>query len=113
MDKVYFYQAYVTSVYDGDTITCDINCGFGIILKKQKIRLHGINTPEIRGEEKDEGIKSRDFLRNLILEKNIIIETIKGDKKGKYGRWLGIIYLNNMNINKKLVSEKLAKNIEY
>lgn len=113
MDKVYFYKAFVTSVYDGDTITCNIDCGFGIILKKQKIRLYGINTPEIRGEEKEEGKKSRDFLRNLILEKDIILETYKGNKKGKYGRWLGVVHLDNIDINQKLVNENYAINMEY
>lgn len=29
---VYTYKAFVTSVYDGDTITCDIDCGFGVVL---------------------------------------------------------------------------------
>ena len=34
--NINFYNAYVESVYDGDTITCDINCGFGIKLENQK-----------------------------------------------------------------------------
>lgn len=106
------YNGYVKSVYDGDTITCDIDCGFGIILKKQKIRLYGINTPEVRGEEKEKGIISRDKLRERILDKNIILKTVK-DKKGKYGRYLGIIFLNDENINDWLVENKLAEKAEY
>ena len=47
----YIYNAFVTSVYDGDTITCNIDCGFGVILQKQKIRLYGLNTPEMRGDK--------------------------------------------------------------
>ena len=44
----YVYKAYVRSVYDGDTITVDIDVGFGITLTSQKIRLRGIDTPEVR-----------------------------------------------------------------
>ena len=53
---MYEYCAKVVSVYDGDTITVDIDLGFGIVLKKQKLRLLGINTPEVRGAEKILGI---------------------------------------------------------
>ena len=41
--ETYIYKAHVDSVYDGDTITCTIDCGFGVYLAKQKIRLYGIN----------------------------------------------------------------------
>ncbi len=108
----YKYSAFVESVYDGDTITISIDCGFGIVLKKQKIRLYGINTPEVRGEERELGLISRDKLREKILNKDIVIETIK-DKKGKYGRYLGIIYYEGENINDWLVKNKLAKIANY
>ena len=49
---MYEYKATVTKVYDGDTITVDFDLGFGIILKKQTIRLFGINTPEVREQRK-------------------------------------------------------------
>ncbi len=105
---MYEYQATVTKVYDGDTITVDFDLGFGIILKKQKIRLLGINTPEVRGAEKADGIISRDALRQRILDKQVIIKTSK-DKKGKYGRWLGEVFVEDENINQWLISEGYAK----
>lgn len=108
INKKYCYNAFVTKCYDGDTITCDIDVGFGITLKKQKIRLFGINTPEVRGEDKENGYIARDFLRNKILEKNILLFTIK-DKKGKYGRMLGIVYHNDVNMNELLVKNDLAE----
>ena len=110
---MYYYNAHVTGVYDGDTITCNIDCGFGIILKKQKIRLYGINTPELRGDDKINGIKARDYLRKLILDKDIILETYKNNKKCKYGRWLGIIHIDDININNKLIDEKYAVAVQY
>ena len=105
---MYEYKATVTKVYDGDTITVDFDLGFGIILKKQKIRLLGINTPEVRGSEKPQGIISRDALRQRILGKVVTIKTSK-DKKGKYGRWLGEVFVEDENINQWLISEGYAK----
>lgn len=106
------YKAYVVDVYDGDTITCNIDCGFGVHLMKQKIRLFGINAPEMKGAERMQGgIESRNALSNLILHKDIILKTIN-DKKGKYGRYLGIIYLNDLNINDWLIENNYAKKYE-
>ncbi len=105
---MYEYKATVTKVYDGDTITVDFDLGFGIVLKKQTIRLFGINTPEVRGSEKADGIISRDALRQRILGKQVIIKTSK-DKKGKYGRWLGEVFVADENINQWLISEGYAK----
>jgi len=45
MDNLYYYKAHVTYIYNGNTIVCDIDCGFGLILTKRKIRLFGIDTP--------------------------------------------------------------------
>ena len=110
----YQYPALVVSVYDGDTITVNIDLGFGVELKKQKIRLYGINTPEIRGSSRDLGIISRDYVREKILDKNIMLQSIK-DKKGKYGRWLGIVLTGDekVNLNKELISKNLAIFADY
>ena len=105
---MYEYKATVKEVYDGDTITVDFELGFGIILKSQKIRLIGINTPEIRGKSKPEGLVSRDALRERILGKFVTIKTSK-DKKGKFGRWLGEVFMEEENINLWLLAEGYAK----
>jgi micrococcal nuclease len=107
-EQLHTYRAYVVSVYDGDSIRCDITLGFGICLHNEPIRLAGINTPEIRGEEREQGLVARDRLRELILGKYIILRT-KKDEKGKYGRLLGTIYLDSVDINAQLVSEGLAE----
>lgn len=104
---MYEYRALVRKVYDGDTITVDIDLGFGIVLNAQKIRLIGINTPEVRGAEREEGLRSRDALRQKIGNKWIKVKTQK-DKKGKYGRWLGEIWFEDKCINDWLLSEGLA-----
>jgi micrococcal nuclease len=104
---MYEYRALVRKVYDGDTITVDIDLGFDVILKNQRIRLLGIDTPEIRGEEREKGLISRNALRERIGNKWVTIKT-KQDKKGKYGRWLGTIYIEQENINIWLISEGYA-----
>ena len=105
---MYEYKATVTKVYDGDTITVDFDLGFGILIRKQKIRLLGINTPEVRGPEKPQGIISRNALRQRILGKVVTVKTSK-DKKGKYGRWLGEVFMEEENINQWLITEGYAK----
>jgi micrococcal nuclease len=97
-ESLYIYKAYVTGVYDGDTITCIIDCGFNLGIQKTKIRLYGIDTPELRGDEREIGLFVRDELRKKILNKHIFLKTIK-DKTGKYGRFLGKIYIKEPSEN--------------
>lgn len=94
LTDVYRYYANVTKVYDGDTFTIDWDLGAGVWKLKEKIRLWGINTPEVRGVEKEEGKKVRDYVRGLILDKKVIIETFK-DKQGKYGRYIANVKMWN------------------
>lgn len=101
---MYEYRAFVRKIYDGDTITVDIDLGFDVVLKDQKIRLVRINAPEVRGKERPEGLKSRDALRSKIGNKWVKIKTQK-DKKGKYGRWLGEIWLEDLCVNDWLLKE--------
>lgn len=104
---MYIYNAHVVSIYDGDTITVDIDLGFDTWMKNQKIRLYGINAPEMKGLNKIQGTASRDALRSRILGKDIVIETIQ-DTKEKYGRWLGKIELDGENINNWMVTNNYA-----
>lgn len=118
MDKqLYHYRAKVVSVYDGDTCTIDIDLGLHTWIRGEKIRLNRINAPELKGKERVKGIASRDFLKSLIHDKEIIIETIK-DAKEKYGRYLGEIWLrdssgNFINVNDEMVKNKFAKYQKY
>ena len=68
---MYTYKAIIVSVYDGDTVTADVDLGFEVWLKGQTLRLLNIDTPEVRGKEKAEGIVSRDALRARILGKEV------------------------------------------
>ena len=108
----YTYKATIVSVYDGDTVTADIDLGFRVWIRDEKLRLSRINTPEVRGVQRPEGLISRDWLRDMILGKEVIIKTIK-DKKGKYGRYIVEIYFDGQNINDLLVENGLAEYKEY
>jgi len=99
-NSLFYYKATVISVYDGDTCTVSVDLGFSFSFKEQKLRLYGIDAPELRKETLEAGRASRDYLRNLILDKDIYIETIK-DSKGKYGRYLAKIWIE---IDGELVS---------
>jgi micrococcal nuclease len=106
----------ITAVYDGDTCTADVDLGFKVVVRGEKIRLARINAPEIRGASRKEGLVAWDFLRELILGKEVLLKTIR-DKRGKYGRYLGEIIVEkgrrNVNANNALVKAGHAKYVEY
>lgn len=100
------------SVYDGDTITVTLDLGFNV-KKREKIRFYGINAPELKGIERADGLISKTFLKSLVddailKDKNIYIKTIK-DSQEKYGRYLGVLFIEDLNVNLKLVEEGLAR----
>lgn len=89
----------VTYVVDGDTLDVDINGN------TERIRFSGINTPE-KGDCYYQ--EAKDKLKELTLNKEIYIQQdIKN--KGKYGRLLRYIYLDDMLINEFLVKNGYAK----
>ena len=93
---MYEYKVSVVKVVDGDTIDVDIDLGFGMVYKKQRVRMKGIDTPESRTRdlvEKKFGKASKKHLKNL-LESADYISLVSHDK-GKFGRILGDIFLHN------------------
>ncbi len=94
---MYQYHALIAKVVDGDTLEIDIDLGLSVWVRNEKIRLYGVNTPEIYGVKKgspewEKGKEASDFVKS-ILKKNdpVIVETIK-DQKEKYGRYLAVLY---------------------
>ncbi len=106
----YTYKAHVVSVYDGDTITVDIDLGMDVWKMNVKMRLARIDTPEVRGTEKAAGKVVRDYVRGMVLNKTVVIKTEK-DKTGKYGRYLAEVFIDDMNVNDHLLEEGMA--VEY
>ena len=89
------YRAKVVRVIDGDTVDVDIDLGFGIWQKNERVRIMGIDTPESRTRNKVEkkfGLAAKAKLKSLLGPKPVLQTTIskKGeDMKGKFGRVLG------------------------
>jgi len=107
------YKTYAkcVSVYDGDTIHVVFKMSETNNYHRWIIRMSGIDTPEIRTKntaEKNKAIEVRDYLRNKILDKIIILECLDFDK---YGRLLGNIFIINENItlNQQLINNGMAK----
>ena len=81
-------------VIDGDTIDIDIDLGFGVWLRNQRIRMYGIDTPESRTRDLDEkkyGLAAKAFLTEMLDDSHLILKTHK-DERGKFGRILGEIW---------------------
>lgn len=111
--SLYCYRAIVKSVYDGDTCTVDIDLGLKTWLHGEKLRLNRINSAELRGNERAEGLEARDYLRGLIDKKEILLQTVK-DKTGKFGRYLAEIWIMNkdghwVNVNDEMISSGHAE----
>ena len=108
--KRYTYKAKLVRVIDGDTIDAEIDLGFNVLIR-QRIRLYGIDTPEARTRdlvEKEKGLAAKQRLTE-ILPKEFVVETVL-NKRGKYGRILGILHVedtdgNKTNVNDQLVNE--------
>ena len=89
------YDVTVIKVVDGDTVDVDIDLGFGVCLKDERVRIMGIDTPESRTRDKVEdlfGEAAKARLKELMKHggKLITTEDRKGeDMKGKFGRILG------------------------
>jgi len=101
----------VTKIVDGDTIDVLLDMGFDIKYQS-RVRLFGIDTPESRTrnrEEKVRGLLSKEYLKNAIKKaKKLTIKTHKGSETGKFGRILGEIFADGVNLNLKMCEEGYA-----
>jgi len=126
---MYEYKLKVNRVIDGDTVDGTIDLGFGIHAKK-RIRIIGINAPEIRTKdllEKEKGKFAKKRLMDLLrygskqAEGLVILTTL--DKTGKFGRVLGDIkykyaedphgpWVGWQSIGKQLIEEEVVSRYE-
>ena len=105
---MYEYKANLVKVVDGDTVDVDIDLGFGVWLKDERVRIMGIDTPESRTSDKVEklfGLAAKNRVIELLGE-NVVLKTFAAkdgeDMKGKFGRILGDFYIGQ---DKKLLTE--------
>ena len=116
------YALSAVRVIDGDTVKADIELGLGLVLRGRAIRLQGIDSPEVRGvreEEKEAGRKARDFLKQRLDKAGLVTVGLKsgevkvGQGRGressdKYGRLIGVLYADGVNLNELLVNSGMA-----
>ena len=87
---MYEYNFKLIKIVDGDTVDIDIDLGFGIWLRNQRIRIMGIDTPESRTsdpEEKKFGKLATEQVKRYMATATKFYSF--QDEKGKYGRILG------------------------
>jgi micrococcal nuclease len=106
----YFYRAKLIRVIDGDTIDANIDLGFDVSIQR-RIRLWGIDAAETRTKNLQEKADGLEVLARLkhILSSNDNIFYVRSLGIDKYGRCLGEIYIQDININKQLLAEGLVK----
>ncbi len=85
--NLYHYKAYVTRVYSGDSCIVNIDLGLDIWTKGLEIKFNHIQVPGAKGNDKPAAQKARDFLRSLILDREVLVRTFK-ERKGKPSRIL-------------------------
>ena len=88
-------SVFIKDCYDGDTCTT---------LKGEKIRLACIDTPELRGWNADPipAKEARDFVNKLVANEEVSIKRITNDR---YGRTVGELFKNAVNIQELIVDK--------
>ena len=108
---MYEYNCTVTRVVDGDTIDVILDLGFSI-LHKCRISLYGIDTPESRTRDKDEKVRGKlaaKYLEDAINNgTKVVLRSKLKDSKGKYGRVLGEVIVDDININVSMIENYMA-----
>jgi micrococcal nuclease len=101
LEKGKLWSGYVKNVVDGDTIDVHFNiCGV------QRIRLVGINAPEI-GEEGYE--EAKEFLNETCMWEEVKLDVDDMKQYDSYYRILAVVYVNETNLNEKMVREGYAE----
>ena len=110
---MYYYKVDILRVVDGDTVDVRLDLGFNV-WHKCRVRMVGINAPESRTrdlEEKRYGLAAKEFVKEFVRDKggsNIVLRTRKYDAKGKFGRILGDIIVDNVSMSETMIKEHHA-----
>jgi micrococcal nuclease len=107
-DNLYYYKGIVTYVVDGDTYDILVSLGFDTY-QLIRFRLYYYDTPEVRGEEREEGLKVKQIVKDMIEGKEVIL---KSTKKGSFSRYLAEIWVEDKNLGDYLLKEGHAKVFE-
>ena len=100
----------IVKIIDGDTFDCIMDLGFDVLLEA-RVRMMGIDTPESRTrdlEEKKFGLLAKEYLTEKLATEDIIVTTEVDNEKGKFGRILGWVWANGVNVNEKMIADHMA-----
>ena len=106
---LYWYRAKLVRIVDGDTVRLDIDLGANHWIHNESVRLYGIDAPEVRGDDKELGRESAEYLACLLPQPggDLIIRTHK-DKRCSFGRLLGQLYVDGVDVNQRMIDEGYA-----
>jgi micrococcal nuclease len=91
--KQWVYPATVKRIIDGDSIVITMDLGYGLTKENVKFRLLHINTPEVRGPEKELGVVAKGYLETIMpVDTEILIHSQKLDA---FGRVLGDVWIKD------------------
>jgi micrococcal nuclease len=108
---MYEYKVNILKVVDGDTVDVDIDLGFGVWLRNERVRIVGIDCPESRTSDKIEkvfGEAAKQRVTSLLSSEATLISQISKmgeNMKGKFGRILG----DFKTINDQIISTTLME----
>ena len=100
----------IKKIIDGDTFDCILDLGFDVLLEA-RVRMMGIDTPESRTrdlEEKKFGLLAKEYLIIKLEAEDLIVTTEVDNEKGKFGRILGWVWADDVNINQQMIDENMA-----
>lgn len=110
---MYQYKARVTRVLDGDTFDAEVDLGF-LLFAHIRFRLKDVDCPETyhpkTNAEFQHGVQARDFVKNLIEGKYILITSVKA---AAYNRWEAVVTYDNKDLATLLKENNLVKLSSY
>lgn len=98
----YVYHAEVVRVVDGGTVVMNIDLGFHVWLHDETLRLAGVEAPDLKGDKKEEAIKWREALTNLLEGHKLTIQTKKDKSPNPPTRFQVVIWADDDNVNEAL-----------
>ena len=119
------YECSNVRVIDGDTVAVTIGLPFHISLSDERLRLWGIDTPEIYGTKRKDaeqyvrGMQAKAHLEQRVTSaETLYLQSLKIDFEDQYGRYLAILWadipkigpngeagpVSRINLNQELVN---------
>lgn len=99
------YSAALHRIVTGDSVDLDIDLGFYVEIKQQRIHLAGISAAPPGTAEGD---AATTFLEKLIGGKALIVVTSRGadslDRQGSFGNWIGHLYVDGVDVSQAMIA---------